>query len=98
LLGGPNDDVVPNAVTVNGIRLGQSLAAAQSTSEGAIVASGAQGGSWDSMTPSGEISGFLTGQPNPNYASRIGTDGQVWAVPTIADVSAGSVGCPGETS
>jgi hypothetical protein len=97
LLGGPNDDTIPNAITINGVRVGQSLATAQKASGGNIVASGTQGGSWSSNTSTGVISGLLTGEPNSTYASRIGVNGQTWAVPTIADISAGSVGCPGET-
>jgi len=77
----PGANSIPgNAMTVNGLRIGDSLAQAKELYQGAIQTSYSQGGSWYVMTPTGKIDGYLTLVLTPQTR--------------IADINAGSVGCP----
>jgi hypothetical protein len=75
-------DVIPSASTAAGLRIGDDIAQARRIYGRAFVVLFAQGGSWRVTTPTGVLDGYLTavpGGPTP---------------PKVADVSAGSVGCP----
>jgi hypothetical protein len=77
-------DVIPSASTAAGLRIGDDIAQARRIYGNAFVVLLSQGGSWRVTTSTGRIDGYLTavpGQPTP-------------PLPRIADVSAGSVGCP----
>jgi hypothetical protein len=77
-------DVIPDASTAAGLRIGDDVAQAQRIYGGAFVVLFSQGGSWRVSTSTGMLDGYLTavpGRPTP-------------PVPRVADVSAGSVGCP----
>ncbi|MGH3256674.1 MAG: hypothetical protein ACRDOU_14990 [Streptosporangiaceae bacterium] len=77
-------DVIPSASTAAGLRIGDDIAQARRIYGRAFVVLFAQGGSWRVTTSTGVLDGYLTavpGGPNPSAAK-------------IADVSAGSVGCP----
>jgi hypothetical protein len=80
--GAPN--VIPNASTSAGLRIGDDVAQARRIYGDAFVALFAQGGSWRVTTSTGMLDGYLTAVP----------DRPTPPVPRIADVSAGSVGCP----
>jgi len=80
--GGP--DVIPGAATAAGLRIGDDIAQARRIYGRAFAVLLAQGGSWRVTTSTGVLDGYLTaapGRPTPPD-------------PKIADVSAGSVGCP----
>jgi hypothetical protein len=80
--GAPN--VIPDASTAAGLRIGDDLAQARRIYGRDFVVLFSQGGSWRVTTSAGTLDGYLTavpGRPTP-------------PVPKIADVSAGSVGCP----
>ncbi len=85
LLGGPwdRDRDVPDATTAAGLRIGDSLAQARRLYGRALRTSLAQGGSWFVTTPTGTLAGILTGEVN-----------DLTPPPRIADITAGSVGCP----
>jgi hypothetical protein len=71
------------AATAKGLHLGDSLARAQVLYGHALTPSYAQGGSWFVATPMGRIAGVLTAEVD-----------QTSPGPRIADITAGSVGCP----
>jgi len=73
----------PNVTTAVGLRLGDTIAQAMAIYGKSFEASLAQGGSWFASTPDGTIDGYLTGEPNPSVQP-----------PSIASISAGTVGCP----
>jgi hypothetical protein len=80
--GAPN--VIPGASTAAGLRIGDDVAQARRIYGSALAVLSSQGGSWRVTTSAGMLDGYLTavpGRPTP-------------PVPRIADVSAGSVGCP----
>jgi len=80
--GAPN--VIPNATTAAGLRIGDDVAQARRIYGNAFTVLRSQGGSWRVTTSTGVLDGYLTavpGRPTPPVAR-------------IADVSAGSVGCP----
>jgi hypothetical protein len=80
--GAPN--VIPGASTAAGLRIGDDVAQARRIYGSAFVVLLSQGGSWRVTTSTGMLDGYLTavpGRPTP-------------PVPKVADVSAGSVGCP----
>lgn len=81
-------EVLPdgNLVTAQGLRVGDTLTQGQQFYGSAFTTSFAQGGSWTASTPSGEIEGYLSAEPN-----------QTPPPPTILSIEAGSVGCPAET-
>jgi hypothetical protein len=77
-------DVIPSASTAAGLRIGDDVAQARRIYGSAFVVLFSQGGSWRVTTSTGMLDGYLTavpGRPTP-------------PVPKVADVSAGSVGCP----
>ena len=80
--GAPN--VIPGASTAAGLRIGDGIAQARRIYGSAFVVLFSQGGSWRVTTSTGMLDGDLTavpGRPTP-------------PAPRVADVSAGSVGCP----
>jgi len=77
-------DVVPDASTAAGLRIGDDVAQARRIYGSAFVVLSSQGGSWRVTTSTGMLDGYLTGVP----------DRATGPVPRVADVSAGSVGCP----
>ena len=84
LQGTGTKQVIPSAATAQGLRIGNSLAQAKRIYGTSLTVSYAQGGSWFAKTSTGTLDGYLTavpGHPTP-------------PVPRIADISAGSVGCP----
>jgi hypothetical protein len=80
--GTPN--VIPSASTAAGLRIGDDIAQARRIYGGAFIVLLSQGGSWRVTTSTGMLDGYLTAVP----------DRATPPVPRIADVSAGSVGCP----
>jgi hypothetical protein len=84
ILGGFKYRRTPNWPTAAGLRIGDTLAQAKKIYGKSITISYAQGGSWFATTSTGTVRGYLTavpGHPTPPF-------------PRIADVTAGSVGCP----
>ena len=80
--GAPN--VIPSTSTAAGLRIGDDVAQARRIHGSAFVVLFSLGGSWRVTTSTGWLRGYLTavpGFPTP-------------PVPRVADVSAGSVGCP----
>lgn len=74
---------IPNVSTTKGLKIGDTIAEAKAIYGNAFQTSYAQGGSWAVTTPHGKFAGYLTeeiDQTNPP--------------PQIADITAGSVGCP----
>jgi hypothetical protein len=80
--GAPN--VIPNASTAAGLRIGDDIAQARRIYGGAFVVLFSQGGTWRVTTSTGTLDGYLTAVP----------DRPTPPVPRVADVTAGSVGCP----
>jgi hypothetical protein len=77
-------NVIPSAPTAAGLRIGDDIAQARRIYGGAFVVLFSQGGSWRVTTSTGMLDGYLTAVP----------DRPTPPVPRVADVSAGSVGCP----
>ena len=71
---------IPNATTVNDLRVGDTLAYAEELYQGAIPTSHSQGGSWYVRIPTGKLASILTPELTPQTR--------------IVYISAGSVGCP----
>ena len=80
--GAPN--MIPDAATAAGMRIGDDVAQARRIYGSAFVVLSSQGGSWRVTTSTGMLDGYLTAVP----------DRATQPVPRVADVSAGSVGCP----
>ena len=80
--GAPN--VIPDAPTAAGLRIGDGIAQARRIYGSAFVVLFSQGGSWRVTTSTGTLDGYLTAVP----------DHPTPPAPRVADVSAGSVGCP----
>jgi hypothetical protein len=80
--GAPN--VIPGASTAAGLRIGDDVAQARRIYGRALVVLFSHGGSWRVTTSTGILDGYLTAVP----------DRPTPPVPRIADVSAGSAGCP----
>jgi hypothetical protein len=80
--GAPN--VIPSASTAAGLRIGDDLTQARRIYGGAFVVLFSQGGSWRVTTSTGRLDGYLTAVP----------DRPTPPTPKVADVSAGSAGCP----
>ena len=76
--------VMPSASTAAGLRIGDDVAQARRIYGSAFVVLLSQGGSWRVTTSTGKLDGYLTAVP----------DRPTPPVPRVADVSAGSVGCP----
>jgi hypothetical protein len=77
-------DVIPNAATAAGLRIGDDVAQGRRIYGSAFVVLFSQGGSWRVSTSTGKLDGYLTAVPGRRTPP----------VPRVADVSAGSVGCP----
>ncbi len=72
-----------NVITTDGLKIGDTLAQAKQIYGSMLRTSAAQGGSWFASTSTGTVDGLTTDElyrTNPP--------------PKIADISAGSVGCP----
>jgi hypothetical protein len=80
--GAPN--AIPSAATAAGLRIGDDVAQARRIYGTAFVVLFSQGGSWRVTTSTGMLDGYLTAVPGRSTPP----------VPKVADVSAGSVGCP----
>jgi hypothetical protein len=76
--------VIPRASTAAGLRIGDDIAQARRIYASAFVVLFSQGGSWRVATSTGKLDGYLTAVPGRSTGP----------VPRVADVSAGSVGCP----
>ena len=76
--------VIPAAPTAAGLRIGDDIAQARRIYGSAFVILFSQGGSWRVTTSTGTLDGYLTAVP----------DHPTPPVPRVADVSAGSAGCP----
>jgi hypothetical protein len=74
----------PERVDGRGLRIGDDVAQARRIYGSAFVVLFSQGGSWRITTSTGILDGYLTAVP----------DRPTPPVPRVADVSAGSVGCP----
>ena len=72
-----------NMETARGLRVGQTMAQAESIYGPAFSVSYAQGGSWSLATSDGKLDGYLSGVPN-----------EPGPTPVIASIEAGPVGCP----
>lgn len=72
-----------NVVSAKGLRIGDTLRSAERIYGSSLSTSFAQGGSWFATTPTGRLAGYLTAEVN-----------QQTPPPLIADITAGSVGCP----
>jgi hypothetical protein len=77
-------DVIPDASTAAGLRIGDDVGQARRIYGSAFVVLFSQGGSWRVSTSTGMLDGYLTAVPGRRTPP----------VPRVADVSAGSVGCP----
>ena len=77
-------NVIPGASTAAGLRIGDGIAQARRIYGSAFVVLFSQGGSWRVTTSTGMLDGYLTAVP----------DRPTPPVPRVADVSAGSAGCP----
>jgi hypothetical protein len=76
--------VIPRASTAAGLQIGDDVARARRIYGAAFVVMSAQGGSWRVSTSTGMLDGYLTAVPaRPTRPA-----------PRVADVSAGSLGCP----
>jgi hypothetical protein len=73
-----------NASTVAGLRIGDSLAEARDIYGDTFKTTTAQGGSWSVATSTGTLAGNFTAEVDQTPSLR----------PRIADITAGSVGCP----
>ena len=83
LLGALGNQRIPDVTTAAGLRIGDPLTRAARLYGGSLQTSYAQGGSWFATTPTGTLAGYLTSEVNSTRP-----------VPRVADVTAGSVGCP----
>jgi hypothetical protein len=81
LLGGVGHRDIPHATTAAGLRIGEALSQAKIDYGNSLTTSDAQGGAWFAATPSGRLAGLLTQEVDQPGA-------------LIADITAGSVGCP----
>jgi hypothetical protein len=86
LLDGRGTHELPDVATAKGLRIGDTLARAERLYAGALKTSYEQGGSWFVTTPDGSQAGYLTSEVDSTRPA-----------PRIADVTAGSVGCPAAT-
>jgi hypothetical protein len=83
LLGGAGYQDIPHAITAAGLQIGDSLKQVRRIYGTALRTSLAQGGAWFATTSSGTLSGLFTNEVNERTPT-----------PRIADITAGSVGCP----
>jgi hypothetical protein len=83
LLAAPASGTLPRVATVAGLHIGDTLARAAHLYGRSLRTSYEQGGSWSAVTTSGKLAGYLTSEVNSTKPA-----------PRIADITAGSVGCP----
>jgi hypothetical protein len=83
LLAAPTSRALPRMATVAGLHIGDTLARAAHLYGRSLRTSYAQGGNWAAATTKGKLAGYLTSEVNSTKP-----------VPQIADITAGSVGCP----
>lgn len=83
LLAEPTSRTLPRMATAAGLRIGDSLARASHLYGHSLRTSYAQGGNWSAATSDGKLAGYLTSEVNSTKPA-----------PQIADITAGSVGCP----
>jgi hypothetical protein len=83
LLGGSANAGPSDVTTASGLRIGDPLTRAAELYGASLRTSYAQGGSWFVVTPTGTLAGYLTSEVNSTRPA-----------PRIADITAGSVGCP----
>lgn len=83
LLGGSRNAGLTDVTTASGLRIGDPLTRAARLYGASLQTSYAQGGSWFVATPKGALAGYLTSEVNSTRPA-----------PRIADITAGSVGCP----
>jgi hypothetical protein len=76
--------VIPTESTAAGLRIGDDVAQARRIYGSAFDVLFSQGGSWRVTTSTGRLDGYLTAVPGRSASPA----------PRVADVSAGSVGCP----
>jgi hypothetical protein len=82
--GRPVPSVIARAATAAGLRVGDDIAQARRIYGSAFAVLFSQGGSWRVITATGKLDGYLTAVPDRTASP----------VPQVADISAGSVGCP----
>lgn len=83
LLAEPVSRALPHLTTGAGMHIGDTLAHASHLYGRSLKTSLAQGGNWSASTSSGTLAGYLTSEVNSTNPA-----------PRIADITAGSVGCP----
>ncbi len=83
LLAEPVSRALPRLETVAGLHIGDTLAHATHLYGRSLRTSLAQGGNWSAATSSGTLAGYLTSEVHSTNPA-----------PRIADITAGSVGCP----
>ncbi|HEY6471349.1 MAG TPA: hypothetical protein VIY26_00565 [Acidimicrobiales bacterium] len=83
LLAEPTSRTPPRMATGAGLHIGDTLARAAHLYGRSLRTSYAQGGNWSAATPNGKLAGYLTSEVNSTKPA-----------PQIADITAGSVGCP----
>ena len=83
LLAEPVNGKLPRVATAAGLHIGDTLARAARLYGRSLRTSYEQGGSWSAVTRNGKLAGYLTSEVNSTNPA-----------PRIADITAGSVGCP----
>lgn len=83
LLGAPRRTADTHVATAAGLHVGDTLVRAAHLYGHSLSTSFAQGGSWFATTPTGTLAGYLTSEVDATRPQ-----------PRIADITAGSVGCP----
>lgn len=83
LLAEPTSRTLPRMATGEGLHIGDTLVRAAHLYGRSLRTSYAQGGNWSAVTPNGKLAGYLTSEVNSTKPA-----------PQIADITAGSVGCP----
>lgn len=83
LLAEPTSHALPHVATVAGLHIGDTLGRAAHLYGRSLRTSYEQGGNWSATTPSGKLAGYLTSEVRSTKPA-----------PQIADITAGSVGCP----
>jgi hypothetical protein len=83
LLAEPTSRTLPRMATAAGLHIDDTLARAAHLYGRSLRTSYAQGGNWSAATPNGKLAGYLTSEVNSTKPAA-----------QIADITAGSVGCP----
>ena len=87
-IGSANAKIVarPDVISSKGLRLGDTIRQAEEIYGSSFTTSAAQGGSWETSTPTGPLIGLLIGPPGPVGSSD-----------RIQMIAAGYLGCPAMT-